>query len=114
LGPVIIWINGGFGAGKTTLAEDCTAGPEIVGMAGAVAVLRPSGQAGAAGAAAHLITTLHGLPTGFALSGAKADERQVLLSILDEPIWHNDYTGQPVMRSLVAYDHRPLGIGSSR
>jgi hypothetical protein len=30
----------------------------------------------------HLLTTLHGLPVGFALTGAKADERQVLLSIL--------------------------------
>ena len=149
----------------------------------------------------HLVCTLHGLPVGFALSGAKADERQVLLGILDadpallagrrgqiligdrhyfgrdfeaalvdagvrllrparrsEPerpgarlfkplrqivesvhdtlkgqlalerhgghtppgvvarvlqrllaltavIWHNDHTGQPVMRSLIAYDH---------
>lgn len=147
----------------------------------------------------HLLCTLHGLPVGFALTGAKADERQVLLGILAdedlarraaqliigdknyygrdfeadlagagfallrparkgeaEPagrqyfkpmrqviesvndtlkgqldlerhggrtvdgvtvrilqrilaltaaIWHNDATGQPVMRSLVAYDH---------
>ncbi len=147
----------------------------------------------------HLVCTLHGLPAGFALAGAKADERQVLLGILaddelarragqliigdkgyygrdfeaelagagftllrparkgePEPagrqyfkplrqviesvndtlkgqldleqhggrtidgvtvrvlqrilaltaaIWHNDATGQPVMRSLVAYDH---------
>jgi hypothetical protein len=147
----------------------------------------------------HLVTTLHGLPVGYALAGAKADERQVLLGILaqddlpprpgqviigdknyygrdfehelagarlvllrparkgePEPpgrdyfkplrqviesvndtlkgqldlerhggrtvdgvtvrvlqrilaltaaIWHNDVTGQPVMRSLVAYDH---------
>jgi len=147
----------------------------------------------------HLLSTLHGLPVGFALTGAKADERQVLLGILadddlarragqviigdksyygrdferelaaarlvllrparkGEPdpagrqyfkplrqviesvndtfkgqldleqhggrtvdgvtvrilqrilaltaaIWHNDTTGQPVMRSLVAYDH---------
>jgi hypothetical protein len=30
----------------------------------------------------HLLTTLHGLPIGFALTGAKADERQVLLSLL--------------------------------
>jgi DDE family transposase len=147
----------------------------------------------------HLVTTLHGLPVGYALAGAKADERQVLLGILaddslarragqviigdkgyygrdfenelardrlvllrparkgePEPagrqyfkplrqviesvndtfkgqldlerhggrtvdgvtvrilqrilaltaaIWHNDATGQPVMRSLIAYDH---------
>jgi hypothetical protein len=147
----------------------------------------------------HLVTTLHGLPVGYALAGAKADERLVLLDILNgqdlparpgqtvigdkgyygrdfeaalardgltllrparkgepEPagrqyfkplrqviesvndtlkgqldleqhggrtvdgvtvrilqrilaltaaIWHNDATGQPVMRSLVAYDH---------
>jgi hypothetical protein len=149
----------------------------------------------------HLVATLHGLPVGFALTGAKADERQVLLSVLaadtalihhhqgqiviadknyygrefetelreaglvllrparhGEPpragqrffrplrqtiesifdtakgqldleahgghtlagvavrvyqrllaltaaIWHNDHTGQPIMRSLVAYDH---------
>jgi hypothetical protein len=30
----------------------------------------------------HLIATLHGLPVGFALTGAKADERQVLISVL--------------------------------
>jgi hypothetical protein len=30
----------------------------------------------------HLIATLHGLPIGFALTGAKADERQVMLSVL--------------------------------
>jgi hypothetical protein len=33
----------------------------------------------------HLVCTLHGLPVGFALTGAKADERQVLLAILDDP-----------------------------
>jgi Transposase DDE domain len=31
----------------------------------------------------HLVCTLHGLPIGFALAGAKADERQVVLGILD-------------------------------
>ena len=31
----------------------------------------------------HLLTTLSGLPVGFALAGAKADERQTLLGILD-------------------------------
>ena len=30
----------------------------------------------------HLIATLHGLPVGFALTGAKADERRVLHSVL--------------------------------
>jgi len=29
---------------------------------------------------------------------------------LTAAIWHNDATGQTVLRSLVAYDHRPLGI----
>jgi hypothetical protein len=33
----------------------------------------------------HLVTTLHGLPVAFALTGAKADERQVLLAELDDP-----------------------------
>jgi len=35
----------------------------------------------------HLLATLHGLPIGYALTGAKADERQVLLDLL-----HNDPT----------------------
>jgi len=30
----------------------------------------------------HLVCTLHGLPVGFALTGAKADEREVLLELL--------------------------------
>ena len=34
----------------------------------------------------HLLTTLHGLPIGFALTGAKADERQVLAGILDSDL----------------------------
>jgi hypothetical protein len=34
----------------------------------------------------HLLTTLHGLPAGFALTGAKADERQVLLGIQDQDL----------------------------
>jgi hypothetical protein len=39
----------------------------------------------------HLVTTLHGLPVGYALAGAKADERQVLLGILG----HDDLPGRP-------------------
>jgi hypothetical protein len=34
----------------------------------------------------HLLCTLHGLPAGFALTGAKADERQVLLHILHDRV----------------------------
>ncbi len=33
----------------------------------------------------HLLCTLHGLPVGFALTGAKADERLTLLAILADP-----------------------------
>jgi len=33
----------------------------------------------------HLVCTLHGLPVGFALTGAKADERQTLQQILTDP-----------------------------
>jgi hypothetical protein len=29
---------------------------------------------------------------------------------LTAAIWHNDHTGQPIMPSMTAYDHRPLGI----
>jgi Transposase DDE domain len=43
----------------------------------------------------HLVCTLHGLPVGFALSGAKADERQVLLGILDaDPTLRTGRAGQ--------------------
>ncbi len=46
----------------------------------------------------HLVCTLHGLPVGFALSGAKADEREVLLGILDaEPTLTADRAGQTVI-----------------
>jgi hypothetical protein len=46
----------------------------------------------------HLLCTLHGLPVGFALSGAKADERQVLLGILDtDPALTADRGGQTVI-----------------
>ncbi|HEX2300384.1 MAG TPA: IS982 family transposase, partial [Pseudonocardiaceae bacterium] len=46
----------------------------------------------------HLLCTLHGLPVGFALSGAKADEREVLLGILDaDPTLTAGRTGQTVI-----------------
>jgi hypothetical protein len=45
----------------------------------------------------HLLTTLHGLPIGFALTGAKADERQVLLAILDDPALRDIRAGQIII-----------------
>jgi hypothetical protein len=43
----------------------------------------------------HLVATLGGLPVGFALAGAKADERQVLLGILrDDPALTAGRAGQ--------------------
>ena len=51
----------------------------------------------------HLIATLHGLPVGFALTGAKADEREVLLSILT--------TDCPATRSWGQAGHDQILIG---
>jgi Transposase DDE domain len=46
----------------------------------------------------HLLCTLHGLPVGFAVAGAKADERQVLLGILAaDPTLTADRAGQIVI-----------------
>ena len=45
----------------------------------------------------HLLTTLHGLPVGFALTGAKADERQVLLDILHDDVLTAGRTGQVII-----------------
>jgi hypothetical protein len=43
----------------------------------------------------HMLSTLHGLPVGLALTGAKADERQVLLDILHaDPALVADRRGQ--------------------
>jgi hypothetical protein len=46
----------------------------------------------------HLVCTLHGLPVGFALTGAKADEREVLLGILDtDPALTAERAGQTLI-----------------
>jgi Transposase DDE domain len=42
----------------------------------------------------HLLCTVHGLPIGCALAGAKADERQVLLGILADPALTAGRAGQ--------------------
>ena len=45
----------------------------------------------------HLLCTLHGLPVGFVLTGAKADERQVLLDILAGQAPATDRPGQLII-----------------
>jgi Transposase DDE domain len=52
----------------------------------------------------HLLCTLHGLPVGFALTGAKADERAVLLDIL-----HADPTLTDRVRQLMIGDKNYFG-----
>ena len=54
----------------------------------------------------HLLTTLHGLPIGFALTGAKADERQVLLGIFDaDPSLAASRPGQILIGDKNYYGH---------
>jgi len=45
----------------------------------------------------HLLCTLHGLPVGFALTGAKADERHALLDILADPALTEGRAGQVII-----------------
>ena len=52
----------------------------------------------------HLLCTLHGLPVGFALTGAKADERTVLLDIL-----HADPTLTDRPRQIMIGDRNYFG-----
>ena len=53
----------------------------------------------------HLLTTLHGLPVGYALTGAKADERQVLLDILADPGLNAGRAGQIIIGDKNYYGH---------
>jgi Transposase DDE domain len=53
----------------------------------------------------HLLCTLHGLPVGFALTGAKADERQVLLDILADPALTAGRDGQIIIADKNYYGH---------
>jgi Transposase DDE domain len=53
----------------------------------------------------HLLTTLHGLPVGFALTGAKADERHVLLGILDDSALTAHRAGQIIIGDKNYYGH---------
>jgi hypothetical protein len=53
----------------------------------------------------HLLCTLGGLPVGFALTGAKADERQVLLGILADPALGAGRDGQVIIGDKNYYGH---------
>ncbi len=57
----------------------------------------------------HLLCTLHGLPVGFALTGAKADERQVLMSILADPALTAGRAGQIIIGDKNYYGGRLRG-----
>jgi hypothetical protein len=52
----------------------------------------------------HLLCTVHGLPIGFALTGAKADERATLLDILTDPTL--PARGRDFQIGTVAHDDR--------
>jgi len=99
LGPTIGWLIGVLGRDTTVFTDDVwVVDSTPVECARSRETVRRSELAGWAeygycashsrffwGLRLHLLCTLHGLPVGFALTGAKADERQVLLDILDDP-----------------------------
>ena len=57
----------------------------------------PATRATSGACACTCCATLHGLPVGFALTGAKADERQVLLDILADPALTAGRAGQIII-----------------
>jgi hypothetical protein len=87
---------------------------------GGIRLLRPARKGGAARAGAHLfkplrqviesiIGTFKGQP-GLEQHGGRTSGGVIVrflrrILALTTAIWHNDTTGQPVLRSLVAYDH---------
>jgi hypothetical protein len=63
--------------------------------------LGPGGAAGLAGADAH-VYQLVGAGELLDLIAGEVLQRILALTVT---IWHNDHTGQPIMRSLVTCDH---------
>jgi hypothetical protein len=53
----------------------------------------------------HLVCTLHGLPAGFALTGAKAGERQALPGILADPALAAGRDGQIIIGDKNYFGH---------
>jgi hypothetical protein len=59
----------------------------------------------------HLVCTVHGLPVAFALAGAKADERRVLLDLLSvEPELVASRPGQTLLADKHYYGHQFEGV----
>jgi len=112
LGPTIGWLVGVLARDTTLWTDDVwVADSTPVECARSRETVKRSDLAGWAeygycashsrffwGLRLHLLCTLHGLPVGFALAGAKADERQTLLGIFEAdpelPAWR---TGQVVI-----------------
>lgn len=59
----------------------------------------------------HLVCTLHGLPVGWALTGAKADERETFLSILAGTPAMTKVTSQQGNRQMMIADKNYFGAG---
>jgi hypothetical protein len=127
--PIAFALTGAMADGRETLlgllAAGCGRGFERELSEHGVQLLRPArkGERERPGAALSkpprqviepVNETVKGQPDlerhrGRTLGGVIARVMQRILA-LTAAIWHNDATGQTVLRSLVAYDHRPLGI----
>jgi Transposase DDE domain len=96
LAPVIAWLTGVLGADTSIGGDDVwVVDSTPVECARSTETVKRSELAGWAqygycashsryfwGLRLHLLCTLHGLPLGWAITGAKADEREVLIDIL--------------------------------
>jgi hypothetical protein len=61
----------------------------------------------------HLLCTVHGLPIGFALTGAKADERATLLDILTDPALPATRRSSPTRTTTAASSKPPYPSSAS-
>ena len=119
LGPTIGWLVGVLARDTTLWTDDVwVADSTPVECARSRETVKRSDLAGWAeygycashsrffwGLRLHLLCTLHGLPVGFALTGAKADERETLLGILDA----DPEPGRPADRADVIADKNYYG-----
>lgn len=120
LAKTMAWLIGVLAAATTVAGDDVwLADSTPVECARSIQTVRRSELAGWAeygycashsrffwGLRLHLVTTVHGLPVGWALTGAKADERVVLTQILtDTPA----LTGPDRTRQLIIADKNYFG-----